>query len=61
MTYKIIENLCKGCGKCTRFCPVGAISRKENGKFIINEQICIGCGKCVKVCPPVAIVLNKNN
>ena len=41
---------CKGCSKCSRICPVGAISGKIKDPFIIDLDKCIRCGSCVGVC-----------
>ncbi|MBO5889038.1 MAG: 4Fe-4S binding protein, partial [Clostridia bacterium] len=41
---------CKGCSKCSRICPVGAISGKIKDPFIIDLDKCIRCGSCLGVC-----------
>lgn len=41
---------------CEDACPVGALSKDENGKEQIDPQKCIHCGKCVMSCPFGAIV-----
>lgn len=46
---------CKGCSKCSKVCPVNAISGKIKEPFVIDQSICIKCGSCVSVCPFKAI------
>lgn len=54
-TFKpIVTDKCIGCGKCTRFCPEGAI-KIENGKAVIDYDYCKGCMLCEKGCPVKAI------
>ena len=36
---------------CESACPVGAISKNENGIARIDFDKCISCGKCVAACP----------
>lgn len=50
VTYKIIPDLCKGCSKCSRVCPVSAISGKIKEPFVIDANKCIKCGACVSSC-----------
>ena len=47
--------LCKGCTKCSRSCPVGAISGKVKNPFVIDSAKCIKCGACLETCPFGAI------
>lgn len=53
--YKIDSNICKGCTKCSRICPVGAISGKVKEPFVIDQDKCIKCGACIAACPFQAI------
>ncbi len=54
-TIFIEEDLCKGCSKCARICPVNAISGKIKQPFKIDEAKCIKCGACIEACPFKAI------
>jgi NADH-quinone oxidoreductase subunit F len=47
--------LCKGCSKCARGCPVGAIKGELKSPFHIDPNICIKCGACISTCPFHAI------
>ncbi len=51
----IDPELCKGCSKCARQCPVNAISGKVKQPFVIDLSKCIRCGSCVGACPFHAI------
>jgi NADH-quinone oxidoreductase subunit F len=57
MSYEIDEEKCKGCSKCARLCPVGAISGKIKNPYIIDKSKCIKCGACMEGCPFKAIKL----
>lgn len=49
---------CISCGKCSRVCPVLAISMKDK-KPVIDESICLGCGVCARNCPKKTITLQR--
>ena len=53
--YTIDPELCRGCSKCSRVCPAGAISGKIKEPFVIDEDKCISCGACQEACPFGAI------
>ena len=48
--YVIDPDLCKGCTKCARNCPVGAISGKVKEPHRIDSEKCIKCGACMSSC-----------
>ena len=54
-TIFIEADLCKGCSKCSRICPVGAISGKVKEPFVIDKNKCIKCGACIEACAFKAI------
>ena len=47
---KIMEQFCKGCGKCIEICANGALSC-VNGKAVVDESACVLCGYCGSGCP----------
>ena len=51
-----ITDKCKGCTKCARNCPVGAITGEKKQKHVIDVNKCIKCGACIDGCPFKAIV-----
>lgn len=53
--YAIDPELCKGCTKCSKVCPVSAISGEVRNPFVIDPEKCIKCGACVSTCPFKAI------
>ena len=50
-SFSIDPELCKGCSKCARGCPVSAISGEIKKPFVIDRDKCIKCGACVTACP----------
>ncbi|MDR1167830.1 MAG: NADH-quinone oxidoreductase subunit NuoF [Heliobacteriaceae bacterium] len=52
----ILAESCKGCTKCARTCPVGAIEGSVKNPHSINQEKCIKCGACLSSCPFKAII-----
>ncbi len=49
----IKEDVCIGCSKCAKICPVDAIT--VNNKAVIDASLCVGCASCSVACPVNAI------
>ena len=49
---------CQGCGQCSEWCPVKAISLQER-KSQVDYSRCIGCGVCVSKCNNNAISMKE--
>ena len=56
LSFEIIADKCKGCTKCARQCPVGAISGTVRQPHVIDKAKCIKCGACMDSCSFKAIV-----
>ena len=56
LSFKIIEDKCKGCTKCARNCPVGAIEGAVKQVHTIDQSKCIKCGACIDNCAFKAII-----
>lgn len=49
MAPEVLNNSCKFCQKCIKWCPENAIIEKNGRAYIMTEK-CIGCGECLAVC-----------
>ena len=56
--FKIDPDKCKGCTKCARSCPVGAITGEKKGPHVIDVNKCIKCGACQEGCKFEAIYVH---
>ena len=54
-TYIIDEETCRGCSKCAKGCPAGAIAGELKHVFTIRQQQCMKCGACAEACPVGAV------
>ena len=50
LNYEIDPEKCKGCTKCARNCPAGAISGAVKQPHVIDTAKCIKCGACMDNC-----------
>jgi len=63
----IDQATCKGCGVCSKQCPIQAIPRlpdpdprfRKHGRPLVNEALCLGCGVCALKCKSGALKLHK--
>lgn len=57
ISYRVLADACKGCGRCSRECPTGAITGEKKMPFTINQEMCARCGLCISVCKFNAITV----
>ncbi len=55
--YVINPEFCRGCSKCAKNCPVGAISGQIKKCYHIDPDLCIHCGACKDNCAFDAIYI----
>ena len=48
--FVIDPQKCKGCSKCARNCPAGAIKGQIRKAYEIDFDTCIKCGACLSDC-----------
>jgi NAD-dependent dihydropyrimidine dehydrogenase PreA subunit len=60
MSYKVLEELCIGCGACDFSCHTNALTKTDSflGLFAIDPYTCDDCAVCVAKCPEGAIVVD---
>ena len=56
LSYRILEDVCTGCGACAAVCPVGATAGEKKQPHTIDAASCIKCGLCYQTCKFDAIV-----
>jgi Pyruvate/2-oxoacid:ferredoxin oxidoreductase delta subunit len=52
-------SLCEGCGRCTKRCPFGAITRPGGraSTAVVDQHECRGCGLCATGCANGALAM----
>ncbi len=55
LRYRIIQDVCRKCGICSRNCPVQCIPGDRVSGYEIDQDRCIHCGTCYEKCPFGAI------
>ena len=54
-SYMIIQDKCKKCGLCQKYCPAGAIPGSREEGYLIKQEKCVKCGQCFEACKFKAI------
>ncbi|MBO5973728.1 MAG: 4Fe-4S binding protein, partial [Clostridia bacterium] len=62
MRYTIDQDMCVGCARCAKFCPVDAIGKttytaphNRLASYQIDQDKCLKCGACIATCKLDAI------
>jgi ferredoxin len=62
----IDKELCEGCGRCARICPVDVYELHQDAadpsKFwpsVPRPENCLNCGGCVGICPVGAVSITE--
>ncbi len=58
ITYRIDPDICIGCTKCRKACPVNVITGERKEPHVIDVTGCIKCGTCADVCPVDAVIVS---
>ncbi len=45
----LVETWCRGCGRCVKVCPAGAL-HLEGGRPVVDQEKCVLCGYCGAAC-----------
>jgi NADH:ubiquinone oxidoreductase subunit F (NADH-binding) len=53
--YRILAEVCTGCGACRKACPSGAITGERKQPHAIDQAKCVYCGACFEICPASAV------
>jgi heterodisulfide reductase subunit A len=57
ITARVQEDLCTGCGACTKVCPYNAIYLNQDKRAVVIDAACAGCGTCSAECQYGAIIM----
>ncbi len=55
VTVEIDQEKCTRCGKCRESCRFDAITRTDDGRYLVDQVACEGCGVCELVCEDDAV------
>ncbi len=62
--WRIIEDLCKGCGLCVEFCPKQCLKMSDSlnrigyhPAILDKAEECTACALCAQMCPETAILI----
>ncbi|RYD03663.1 hypothetical protein N752_18110 [Desulforamulus aquiferis] len=61
ISYEVLTDKCKGCGRCSKECPSGAIAGEKKKPFTVEQEKCVRCGLCINVCKFGAVQVLSGN